>query len=102
MKEGMAKKGKYIGAGVGIVLFAVFGILWGSFLGGVMGLNVAGALFGEPLASGVLQRMMVAAFMLLGVMVAGMIFVVGSSTVGWLLGTLADGLTHRARDEKKV
>ena len=39
MKENrLAKKMAYMGAGCGLVLFAVFGLLPGSFLGGVMGL----------------------------------------------------------------
>ena len=40
MKEGKyTRKLAYIGAGCGLVLFAIFGLLPGSFLGGVMGLN---------------------------------------------------------------
>lgn len=39
----------YIGAGVGLVIFAFFGLLPGSFLGGAIGLNLAGKIFGTPL-----------------------------------------------------
>lgn len=100
MKEAMAKKTTYIGAGVGLVLFALFGLLPGSFLGGVMGLNIAGALLGTPLTSNVLSRMIVGASMLLGVMVSGMIFVTGFSVAGWLLGTAIDKV--RATEKKAL
>ena len=80
MKDrGYAKKLMYMGAGCGVVLFGVFGLLPGSFLGGVMGLNIAGTLFGVPLASGVLSRLIVAASMVIGVMVSGIMFITASS-----------------------
>ena len=88
-----SKKLTLIGAGCGVVLFAVFGLLPGSFLGGVMGLNLAGMLLGMPVTSGVLSRLIVAASMVIGVMVSGIMFITASSLTGWLLGTIADALT---------
>jgi len=88
----------YIGAGAGVVLFAIFGLLPGSFLGGVMGLNLAGSLLGTPVASGVLARLIVASSMVLGVMVAGIMFITGASTLGWLIGTVVDALRARAQE----
>ncbi len=88
--EKLSKKLTYIGAGIGMVLFALMGLLPGSLLGGAMGLNIVGSLFGYPVTSGILQRLIVAASMLVGVTVAGIIFVAGTSIAGWLLGTLAD------------
>jgi hypothetical protein len=90
--EKLSKKFTYIGAGIGLVLFALVGLLPGSLLGGAMGLNIVGTLFGYPVTAGVLQRMIVAASMLVGVMVAGIIFVVGCSVAGWLVGTAADAI----------
>lgn len=92
MKEGYTKKLAYIGAGCGVVLFAVFGLLPGSFFGGVMGLNIAGTLLGYPVASSVASRLIVAASMVAGVMVSGIIFIVASTTAGWLMGTVVDAL----------
>src|SRR5512141_3096451 len=86
------KKLAYMGAGCGVVLFAVFGLLPGSFLGGVMGLNLAGILFGTPVGAGLLPRMIVAASMLIGVMVSGTMAIMASSTLGWLIGTVVDTL----------
>src|SRR5512144_1199805 len=93
-----AKKLTYIGAGCGVVLFAVFGLLPGSFLGGVMGLNIAGMLFGLPLASGVVSRLIVAASMVTGVMVSVIMFITASSLAGWIVGTVVDAITAEKKD----
>ncbi len=100
--EKLSKKLAYFGAGVGLVLFAIVGLLPGSLLGGVMGLNIVGSIFGFPVTSGVLQRVIVAVSMLLGVMVSGVIFVMGASVAGWLLGTALDALRapKKAAEEK--
>ena len=97
-----SKKMTYIGAGCGVVLFAVFGLLPGSFLGGVMGLNFAGLLLGVPVTSSVLSRLIVAASMVLGVMVSGIMFITASSLTGWLLGTVADALTTGKKELASV
>ena len=86
------KKLAYMGAGCGVVLFAVFGLLPGSFLGGVMGLNIAGIMFGTPVGAGLLPRMIVAASMVVGVMVSGTMFIMASTTLGWLIGTIVDAI----------
>ena len=86
------KKLAYMGAGCGVVLFAVFGLLPGSFLGGVMGLNIAGIMFGTPVGAGLVPRMIVAASMVAGVMVSGLMFIMASTTLGWLSGTVADAI----------
>ena len=52
MKNTIARKTAYIGAGAGLVLFALFGLLPGSLLGGAMGINIAGWIFGLPLDPG--------------------------------------------------
>lgn len=86
----MKEKLTYIGAGAGLVLFTVYGLLPGSFIGGVMGLNISGVIFGYPVSGGVLPRIIVAVSMLLGVMVSGLIFLVAGTTFGWLLGSIID------------
>lgn len=91
MKRGeMAKKGLYTGAGAGLVLFALIGLLPGSFIGGVVGINIAGSIFGLPLEATVVPRIIVGASMVLGVMLAGVVFVVGCALVGWLIGHAVD------------
>ena len=102
----MAKKGLYAGAGAGLVMFALLGLLPGSFLGGVIGLNIAGSLFGLPLSASLLPRLIVAASMVLGVVVAGVVFVVGASLAGWLIGSVVDavrqGRTAAEEDEGRA
>jgi hypothetical protein len=87
-----AKKAAYIGAGAGLVLFAVIGLLPGSFIGGVIGLNIAGGIFGLPLTSALLPRLIVGVSMLMGVFVSALIFVMSSSILCWLIGSVIDSL----------
>ncbi len=94
MKSTIARKTAYIGAGAGLVLFAIFGLLPGSLLGGAAGINVAGWLFGLPLQPGLISRMIVLAAMLTGVLVAGIVIVTASSTVGWLFGKILESGVH--------
>ena len=100
MKTTIARKTAYIGAGAGLVLFALFGLLPGSLLGGAMGINVAGWLFGLPLQPGLLSRMIVLASMLIGVLVSGIVIVTASSTVGWLVGRMLESGVHAGEEAK--
>jgi hypothetical protein len=94
MKTTIARKTAYLGAGAGLVLFALFGLMPGSLLGGAMGINIAGWLFGLPLQPGVLSRMIVLASMLLGVLVAGIAIVTATSSIGWLAGKVLESGMH--------
>jgi hypothetical protein len=94
MKTTIARKTAYIGAGAGLVLFAIFGLMPGSLLGGAMGMNIAGWLFGLPLQPGLVARVIVLAFMLIGVLVAGIVMVTATSTIGWLVGKMLESGSH--------
>ncbi len=87
MKTSRSKQGAYAGAGAGLVLFGLFGLLPGSLVGGAMGISAAGAIFGLPLEPGIVSRMMVLASMVLGVMVSGIVITTASSSIGWLVGS---------------
>jgi len=100
MKTTIARKTAYIGAGAGLVLFALFGLLPGSLLGGAMGINVAGWLFGLPLQPGLLSRLIVLASMLIGVLVSGIVIVTASSTVGWLVGRVLESGVRQQEEAK--
>jgi hypothetical protein len=102
MKTSIARKTAYIGAGAGLVLFALFGLMPGSLLGGAMGINIAGWLFGLPLHPGLISRIIVLLSMLIGVMVAGIVIVVTTSTLGWLVGKALESGTHTKEDEVKA
>lgn len=91
METTLSRKTAYLGAGAGLVLFAVFGLLPGSLLGGAAGIKLAGMLFGLPLESGIIQRLIVLTSMLVGVMVSGIAIVTATATMGWLTGSLLEG-----------
>lgn len=101
MKTTLSRKTAYIGAGAGLVIFALFGLMPGSLLGGAMGINIAGWLFGLPLEPGLISRMIVLACMLIGILVAGIIIVTASSTIGWLIGKVLEPAV-RAGEEAKA
>ena len=94
MKTTIARKTAYLGAGAGLVLFALFGLMPGSLLGGAMGINIAGWLFGLPLQPGILSRIIVLASMLMGVLVAGIVIVTAASSIGWLAGKVLESGMH--------
>lgn len=100
MKTTIARKTAYIGAGAGLVLFALFGLLPGSLLGGAMGINIAGWLFGLPLQPGLLSRIIVLASMLVGVLVSGIVIVTASSTIGWLVGRALESGVRQEEEAK--
>jgi hypothetical protein len=102
MKKQMSQKGMYVGAGAGIVLFAIIGLLPGSFMGGAIGLSIATSLFGGPLGTSLLPRLIVGAAMVFGVLVSGLLFIVGASSVGWLIGYVIDAARRDKTVEKEV
>jgi len=102
MNSSLSRKTSYIGAGAGLVLFAIFGLLPGSLLGGAAGIKFAGMLFGLPLEPGVISRSIILASMLLGVVVSGITIVTATSTSGWLLGRMLEATAHHAESETTV
>ncbi|RMG72637.1 MAG: hypothetical protein D6710_04485 [Nitrospirae bacterium] len=96
MKQSMANRGLYIGTGAGLILFALVGLLPGSLIGGIVGLKIAGLIFGSPVQSMLIARVLVALSMVAGVLGAAFVFVVGTGVAGWLVGTVID--TLRARE----
>jgi len=92
MKTTIAKKTALIGAGAGLVLFALFGLIPGSLLGGAAGIKLAGSLYGLPLESGLVARTVVLASMFVGIVVSGITIVTATSTAGWLVGNTADAM----------
>ena len=96
MKTTLSRKTAYIGAGAGMALFAIFGLLPGSLLGGAAGLKFVGMLFGLPLEPGIIERMIVLASMLVGVVASGVTIVTATTTIGWLAGAVVQSETSEA------
>jgi len=99
-KAEITNKGIVTGAIIGIILFAVIGLLPSSFIGGVIGLKIASYLLGMPAGTELLSRTVVGLTMVFGIAVTGFIFVVGASMIGWLFGHL--GMAIRNRRELKT
>jgi hypothetical protein len=91
----IAKKGLYVGTGAGIVLFALAGLLPGSLIGGVIGLQVSESIFGGPMGSALLPRMILAVSMIMGVVVSALVCILGTGMLGWSLGFVVDALKSR-------
>jgi hypothetical protein len=72
----------------------------GSLLGGAMGLNIAGWIFGLPLEPGLVSRVFVLASMLIGVLVAGIVIVTASTTIGWFAGKMFEAGVHAREGEE--
>jgi len=98
----LSKKGLYAGAIIGIILFAVIGLLPSSFIGGVLGLKIASHIFGIPLGMALMPRVIVGITMVLGVLITGAIFVVGLSFTGWLCGHVAEAIMAKRAEVKEL
>jgi hypothetical protein len=90
MKKDISKIGLYIGIGAGLVLFALCGLLPGSFIGGSIGVNLAKAVLGGMLETSLLPRLILVVSMLIGVLVSGILFIISTSSIGWLIGYSLD------------
>ena len=102
MKEKIAIKMAYVGGGASLVLFLVFGLMIGSFIGGVVGLNIAGLLFGMPVEPGIVARMIIVASTIMGVMVTALMSITLFSAVGWLFGKLIEAAGAERVEESSV
>jgi hypothetical protein len=85
-RDRLARNAALMGAGVGIALFAVFGLQPGAFIGGLLGVNMANAVQGVEVVPSILARGAVSLGMLLGVLATGLVFTVANAVLGWVAG----------------
>ena len=85
-RDNIAKKAGLAGAVIGLVLFAVVGVLYGSLIGGTMGLGIVNSVLGVAAGTTLISRVIVAASMLAGVIVSGIMFLTVCTSAGWLAG----------------
>jgi hypothetical protein len=97
----IGKKGLYIGAGIGMVLFAIVGLLPSS-LSARSRSQICGHIFGLPLGTAVSPALSGRIFMVLGVLVTGLVFVVGLSLIGWAGGTLGKPCGQKESSKSKT
>lgn len=86
----LAKKGLYIGTGVGLILFVLLGFFPSAMMGGYVGLKLAELLIG-PGTAGVLVRILVALSMIGAVLVSAVVFILGGAVAGWMIGNAYQG-----------
>ncbi|MFH7325081.1 hypothetical protein [Desulfurivibrio sp. C05AmB] len=101
MEKRNAKKFAYLGAGAGLGLFTLFGLLYGFLLAGVMGLQLTGMIFG-PGEFGILARIIVSLGILFGVLLAALACVTGTATLGYLVGLVIDAIKETRTGSLKI
>jgi hypothetical protein len=92
MHQKWVQAATYIGAGVGLVIFTFFGLLPGSFLGGAIGLNLAGKLFGTPLVPSLFPKIIVAVSMAFGAVLFGIVITFVFAALGSMGGLCLERL----------
>ena len=103
MKKGeIAKRGLYVGIGVGLVLFVLAGLMPGSLIGGVIGLRVVNAVTGGPLGSELIPRVVVGVSMLGGIITSALICIMGPGVAGWAIGSLIDSVKGETETKEEA
>ncbi|HTZ19172.1 MAG TPA: hypothetical protein VMB78_12120 [Dissulfurispiraceae bacterium] len=88
MKTNISRKGLYIGAIAGLILFIFIGLLPSSFVGGVLGLKIASLVAGKSVEMALIGRALVGLSMVIGVLVTGLVFIGAMSLVGWAVANI--------------
>jgi hypothetical protein len=105
MKEGkkdMMAAGTRIGAVAGIILFVVFGLVPGAYLGSYAALAVLAGVTGGPVEPTLIMRVLIVVGALLGVGVSAVVGIVGGALAGTGLGYAADALFgHKKAEDVK-
>lgn len=95
----LAKKGLYIGTGVGLILFVLLGFFPSAMMGGYVGLKLAELFMGLG-TGGVLARILVALSMIGAVLVAAVLFILGGALAGWMIGNAYQAKQEVEKPEK--
>lgn len=95
MKTNYTDKTAYMGAGMGLAVYTVFGLLPAAYLGGIAGLSAIGAITGFPVTAALLPRIVVALGMAGGVLAGAVMCAAGCAALGWLMGAAADAMAYR-------
>lgn len=96
-KNRMATNMAIVGCGAGLAIFAIYGLLNASLIGGLVGLNIAGAIIGSPVEATLVAKVIITLSMLAGVTVAALTFSLVGVTLGWVAGKAIEIVSHTGR-----
>ncbi|HEX9859603.1 MAG TPA: hypothetical protein VGB23_00250 [Nitrospirota bacterium] len=92
LRQELAKKSALVGAGAGLVFYALFGLMQGALLGGTAGILFTNWVFGPGamavMAGELITRAIIAGAMLAGVLVSLVMSVTITATAGYILGSI--------------
>ena len=88
----LSKKLGLIGSCLGVVMFMIFGLLQGVLLGGTAAVKVGGYLFAE---GGTAATVLGCAGIVIGVVLAGVVFVVGGFAAGRVAGHVMSACSRK-------
>ncbi len=106
----MLKKGLHVGTGTGLILFGLIGLLLGSMLGGVVGVEIVRSILSMPWDwdAWALPILVIGASMIMGITTAiGVIasaitFILGGGLLGWIVGFVIDEMRYGKAEAIKV
>ena len=99
-KKDMMRAGTKIGAIAGTILFAVFGLVPGAYLGSYAALAVLAAAIGGPVEPTLIMRTLIVVGALLGVGFSALVGIVGGALGGTFLGYVADAVFGEKKAEE--
>lgn len=98
-RKDMMAAGTRIGTVAGIILFAIFGLVPGAYVGSFAALAALAALTGGPVEPTLIMRMLIVVGALIGVGVSSVVGIVGGALAGTGLGYVADAVFGHKRAE---
>jgi len=91
--------GTRIGAVAGMILFAVFGLVPGAYIGSFGAVSMLAAITGGPVEPSLIMRLLIVVGALVGVGVSAVIGIVGGAIAGTGLGYIAELLFGHKKEE---
>jgi len=90
VRHEIGKKCALLGSGAGLILYAIFGLLHGAVYGGTAGLLLVNWAFGpgavEAMSGEMITRVIIGGSMLVGILVALVMFLTLAGTAGYVVG----------------
>lgn len=91
-----AKKGLYVGVATGLIIFVLAGFFPGSLLGGAVGLQIIGLIYGGPMPAAILPKLILAVSMIIGILLAAVVYIIGTGLLGLAIGRMIESARAKA------